>query len=40
MAPLRPLPARPRLAVVVGDARGIGPEVVRKALRQPLNADV
>lgn len=40
MAPLRPLPARPRLAVVVGDARGIGPEVVRKAMRQPLNADV
>ncbi len=40
MAPLRPLPARPRLAVVVGDARGIGPEVVRKALRQPLNAEV
>ena len=40
MAPLRPLPARPRLAVVVGDARGIGPEVVRKAMRQPLNAEV
>jgi 4-hydroxythreonine-4-phosphate dehydrogenase len=40
MTPLRPLPARPRLAVVVGDARGVGPEVVRKALRQPLNADV
>jgi 4-hydroxythreonine-4-phosphate dehydrogenase len=33
-------PARPRLAVVVGDPRGIGPEVVRKALRQPLPADV
>lgn len=24
----------------MGDPRGIGPEVVRKALRQPLNADV
>ena len=35
-----PTPARPRLAVAVGDPRGIGPEVVRKALRQPLNADV
>ena len=32
--------ARPRLAVAVGDPRGIGPEVVRKALRQPLDADV
>jgi 4-hydroxythreonine-4-phosphate dehydrogenase len=31
---------RPRLAVAVGDPRGIGPEVVRKALRQPLGADV
>ena len=31
---------RPRLAVAVGDPRGIGPEVVRKALRQPLDADV
>jgi 4-hydroxythreonine-4-phosphate dehydrogenase len=26
--------------VAVGDPRGIGPEVVRKALRQPLEADV
>jgi len=26
--------------VAVGDPRGIGPEVVRKALRQPLDADV
>lgn len=26
--------------MAVGDPRGIGPEVVRKALRQPLNADV
>jgi len=32
--------SRPRLAVAVGDPRGIGPEVVRKALRQPLDADV
>lgn len=33
-------PPRPRLAVAVGDPRGIGPEVVRKALRQPIDADV
>ncbi len=33
-------PSRPRLAVAVGDPRGIGPEVVRKALRQPIDADV
>jgi 4-hydroxythreonine-4-phosphate dehydrogenase len=33
-------PSRPRLAVAVGDPRGIGPEVVRKALRQPIAADV
>ena len=33
-------PPRPRLAVAVGDPRGIGPEVVRKALRQPLDAEV
>lgn len=33
-------PSRPRVAVAVGDPRGIGPEVVRKALRQPLDADV
>jgi 4-hydroxythreonine-4-phosphate dehydrogenase len=26
--------------VAVGDPRGIGPEVVRKALRQPLDADI
>jgi len=32
--------SRPRLAVAVGDPRGIGPEIVRKALRQPLDADV
>lgn len=34
------VPPRPRLAVAVGDPRGIGPEVVRKALRQPLDAEV
>jgi 4-hydroxythreonine-4-phosphate dehydrogenase len=33
-------PNRARLAVAVGDPRGIGPEVVRKALRQPLDAEV
>jgi len=32
--------ARPRLAVTLGDPRGIGPEVVRKALGAPLAADV
>jgi len=32
--------SRPRLAVAVGDPRGIGPEIVRKALRQPLDAEV
>ena len=31
--------ARPRLAVTLGDPRGIGPEVVRKALAQPLDAE-
>jgi len=31
---------RPRIAIAVGDPRGIGPEVARKALRQPLDADV
>jgi len=31
---------RPRLAVTLGDPRGIGPEVVSKALAQPLEADV
>jgi 4-hydroxythreonine-4-phosphate dehydrogenase len=31
---------RPRLAVTLGDPRGIGPEVVEKALAQPLEADV
>ena len=33
-------PHRPRIAIAVGDPRGIGPEVARKALRQPLDADV
>ena len=33
-------PPRPRLAVAVGDPRGIGPEVVQKALRQPIGADI
>ena len=37
---MAPPPPRPRLAVAVGDPRGIGPEVVRKALRQPIAADV
>ena len=33
--------ARPRLAVTLGDPRGIGPEVAAKALAQaPLNADI
>jgi len=32
--------ARPRLAVTLGDPRGIGPEVVDKALAAPLAADV
>jgi len=30
----------PRLAVTLGDPRGIGPEIVRKALARPLAADV
>jgi 4-hydroxythreonine-4-phosphate dehydrogenase len=30
----------PRLAVTVGDPRGIGPEVVRAALDQPLDAEI
>ena len=28
------------MAVAVGDPRGIGPEVVQKALRQPIGADI
>jgi 4-hydroxythreonine-4-phosphate dehydrogenase len=35
-----PPAGRPRLAVTLGDPRGIGPEVVRKALVAPLDADV
>jgi 4-hydroxythreonine-4-phosphate dehydrogenase len=31
---------RPRLAVTLGDPRGIGPEVVAKALAQPLEAEI
>ena len=31
---------RPRLAVTLGDLRGIGPEVVAKALERPVDADV
>ena len=37
---MAPAPAaRPRLAVTLGDPRGIGPEVVRKALEQPIDAE-
>jgi 4-hydroxythreonine-4-phosphate dehydrogenase len=37
---LVPAPAaRPRLAVTLGDPRGIGPEVVGKALAQPIDAE-
>ena len=32
--------ARPRLAVTLGDPRGIGPEVVAKALEQTIAADI
>src|SRR5438552_5820597 len=32
--------ARPRLAVTLGDPRGIGPEVVARALATPLDADI
>lgn len=35
-----PPPARPRLAVTLGDPRGIGPEVVEKALASAIDADV
>jgi 4-hydroxythreonine-4-phosphate dehydrogenase len=30
----------PRLAVTLGDPRGIGPEIVRRALATPLSADI
>lgn len=33
-------PRRPRLAVTLGDPRGIGPEIVAKALAEPLDADL
>ena len=32
--------SHPRLAVTLGDPRGIGPEVVTKALAQPLDAEI
>lgn len=35
-----PPAARPRLAVTLGDPRGIGPEVVEKALAEPLDAEI
>ncbi|MGH7568510.1 MAG: 4-hydroxythreonine-4-phosphate dehydrogenase PdxA, partial [Gemmatimonadales bacterium] len=39
--PPPPPPPRPRLAVTLGDPRGIGPEVTRKALAlAPLDADI
>lgn len=34
------MPARARLAVTVGDPRGIGPEVVARALAEGIDADV
>jgi 4-hydroxythreonine-4-phosphate dehydrogenase len=35
------MPARlPRIAITLGDPRGIGPEVVQKALATPINAEV
>ncbi|MBL8986712.1 MAG: 4-hydroxythreonine-4-phosphate dehydrogenase PdxA [Gemmatimonadetes bacterium] len=33
-------PRRPRLAVTLGDPRGIGPEIVAAALARPLDADL
>jgi 4-hydroxythreonine-4-phosphate dehydrogenase len=33
-------PSRPRLAVTLGDPRGIGPEITAQALADPLDADV
>ncbi len=33
-------PRRPRLAVTLGDPRGIGPEIVTAALSRPLDADL
>jgi 4-hydroxythreonine-4-phosphate dehydrogenase len=34
------MPSRPRLAVTLGDPRGIGPEITRVALETPLAADI
>jgi len=31
---------RPRIAVTLGDPRGIGPEVAARALEAPLDAEV
>ena len=31
---------RPRLAIALGDPRGIGPEITARALAQPLDADI
>jgi 4-hydroxythreonine-4-phosphate dehydrogenase len=31
---------RPRLAITLGDPRGIGPEIAAAALREPLDADI
>jgi 4-hydroxy-L-threonine phosphate dehydrogenase PdxA len=31
---------KPRLALTLGDPRGIGPEIVARALEVPLNADI
>jgi 4-hydroxy-L-threonine phosphate dehydrogenase PdxA len=30
----------PRLAVTLGDPRGIGPEIAARALAQPLDAEI
>ena len=32
--------SRPRIAITLGDPRGIGPEITRRALSEPLDADV
>lgn len=34
------LPSRPRLAVTLGDPRGIGPEITARALSEPLDAEI
>src|SRR5262249_38362543 len=36
----RRVAVRPRLAVTLGDPRGIGPEIVARALAEPLEAEV